>query len=1087
MLRPRSPIIPALFGLFLAFFLSLSPTQQAFATEKVANASQDGAADSSAPQLPPVETIKTTLIAEIDSTVIVTLDGTTLDDTYLHRGEDGELYIDALPIFETLGNQVDFDAEKKALIVRRSQDGVVMELHTETGIVSANGKKLGALPVFGAVRPDDIRLTPNAIAVLSGASGKLDSENNRFDFELDPRLRVATGFDLIVDGVPIGQISPEPKSVGPILLLPLRPIAEALGHRVTVLDGGSAVRVERAQDSAVFTLDLDTGVVSLYERPIGVSEDASYIDPVQLLLPVGVFETLTGTHVTSGESGTIQIDLDTRLGEAVGPDGTVEDLAADTPFELEYTRFEIGSDSTNVVAIGAHSGRFNGALRVELGETPRTLAELEPDWVSVDFQHISGTNGRIGDIATSYRELDGVGIRRLRGLSLEGETDEGRWAFAVGTPAASRRQISDRQTRQDFEGLVAGARYAANAGWEAGLSLRHDPASDDQMAVLSAISGRLGRKSQQKTQWDGAIDVGVFNGPSRSQPVDVRMRGQLRREITETIRLDASASYSGAEFTRTLLRAEDIERLNALREAELDGLDDEEDTATTLPDVRAFGQDTASLSVGLSAYNSKTYGPFDGFGSSVRVGHDRSGIITGTSRQQAVSTLSLSGTSRIAALDTSITAGASVYTGFAAETSQDRFNSVLSDPDESDSEPSTSISGSTLYATAFRDFKHAALRARVEVNDTSATEAITTASVTATSPNYGFDLPKAAHVTLRPSVTASYQNADWQVRGGMFAGLDSGEWLGPKTKVNASLGIIQSASGRSGARTSRFLNMSVARQVKLGDNMSVGLGYQADLRGEHDLRLILRGRYDHNPQRRLRKTKDDAGLLQGQAFIDTNGDGIRQDDERGAGGVIVRVQGTPFALRTDASGSYTVHNIGRGLYQVGVDNRSLPLGYGMKDSATKAVTVRPGHVTTLDLPIQRFGQIRGSVFVDADASGTFERGETRPEGVTLELLDADGERVAITASTSFGQFAFDSLPIGQYTLKTVPRPGGGMPFSTSVSEPLTIDLGEESQGMARIRVPIGQGGVRSVEATSETPIAPEDAPQSQQTTGLPPP
>ena len=44
-----------------------------------------------------------------------------------------------MPIFQSLGNDVEYDDVSKALIVRRSQDNVVMELYTDTGIVKADG------------------------------------------------------------------------------------------------------------------------------------------------------------------------------------------------------------------------------------------------------------------------------------------------------------------------------------------------------------------------------------------------------------------------------------------------------------------------------------------------------------------------------------------------------------------------------------------------------------------------------------------------------------------------------------------------------------------------------------------------------------------------------------------------------------------------------------------------------------------------------------------------------------------------------------------------------------------------------------
>jgi len=232
-------------------------------------------------EVPSVEqgSVNATVIAEVDRSITVTLDGETLASTEVHRTEKGGLYVNAMPIFTMLNDDVEYDDVSKALIVRRSQDGVVMELYTDTGIVKADGRALGKLSHFGEVSQDRFLLTSNAIAVLSGAAGKFDKDAQRFDFKLDPRLKVATGFEIFVNDVSLNNLNPPPKSVGPVLLLPLLPIAQELGHDVRVLEGGQDVMVRRVQDSAEFKMNLDTGLISLRDNPIGISKDVAYIDP----------------------------------------------------------------------------------------------------------------------------------------------------------------------------------------------------------------------------------------------------------------------------------------------------------------------------------------------------------------------------------------------------------------------------------------------------------------------------------------------------------------------------------------------------------------------------------------------------------------------------------------------------------------------------------------------------------------------------------------------------------------------------------------------------------------------------------------
>jgi len=261
-------------------------------------------------------------------------------------------------------------------------------------------------------------------------------------------------------------------------------------------------------------MNLDTGLIRLRDNPIGISKDVAYIDPTNLLLPVSAIETLTGTHIdVGGGSNRIDITLDDRLKGAIKPTGSVDEAAKDTPFTPETLRFQLGPDTINTVEFEARAGRFNGRLRAEVPDLPDKGEELEPSWLSLDFAHVNGTTGSIGDYTADLRELDGVGLRRIRGVSVQKETEKGRWALAAGAPTVGARQISDDQSRLTFGGFAAGARYADKDGWEAGASYKTDNLSDDQMAVLSAISGRLGRKKDKKIQWDARVDAGYFQGP----------------------------------------------------------------------------------------------------------------------------------------------------------------------------------------------------------------------------------------------------------------------------------------------------------------------------------------------------------------------------------------------------------------------------------------------------------------------------------------------------------------------------------------------------------------------------------------------
>lgn len=1012
------------------------------------------ATEAAIPTPEPEKIINTKVIAEVDHSITVTLDGETLDSTEVHRTDKGELYVNAMPIFKALGNDYEYDDVSKALIVRRSQDGVVMELYTDTGIVKANGKALGKLRHFGEVAEGRYILTPNAIAVLSGANGKFDSKNNAFTFKLDPRLKVATGFEIFVNDLALGNLNPAPKSIGPVLILPLQPIAEALGHEVRVLDSTNEVFVRRAQDSAEFKLNLTTGLVKLRDVPYGITKDVTYIDPTNLLLPVSAIETLTGTHVTvKGGSNRIDIDLDERLTNTIKPTGSVDEAAKNTPFTPETLSFHIGPDTINTVDLDFRVERFNGRVRYETPDIPTSGAELEPSWLSLDFAHTNGVTGSIGDYAADFRELDGVGLRRIRGISVSKVTEKGRWALTAGVPTQGAVKISDDQSRLTYGGFAAGGRFASQQGWEAGVAIKRDNLSDDQMAVLSAISGRLGRAKDKKIQWDARADLGVFDGPVREKSVDVRTSLSGRVDVNKTVTVDSFVQYDGAEFLRSRLDKEEQE--DAIARA-IDPDSDAADDNALLPDNRRRGIDQLTVSTSLRLTPNKDLGVFKNPAASMRAQVATSGAFAG--KEAAITTRSLG-----ASVATSLGDG-----GLSVSLDANAFEQSYADGRED-------TFGQGFSARAYKQFEHATVRAQYQNSNIKGEGVQQSASLNVSARSFNLPLPKSATLAVSPSVTAGWTPENQTVRGGLLANFNSGEIFGRKTRVDASLGILQSVGGQQGNQTDKYLTVSVARRIRLGHNMALGLAYRNNLNGDQRIGLQLDGRFDFNEKRKYKATKEGRGVLKGRAFVDKNRDGHKQEDEAAIPNALVRLKGTRMALRTDRGGFYTIQNIKTGLYEVQVDGRSLPLGYALSETVTTRATIFDGQITDVPLPVVQRGQIRGFTFVDDNGNGEHDTGEERVDSVSLRLAGLESDDAAATSavSTSFGQFAFDDLPDGEYTVSAISQEKLGL----IAGEGVTINLADFDRLMARVAIPItrvtpsGRETIRTVDVDVDAPAS----------------
>lgn len=939
-----------------------------------------------------VERIVATVLdaAEVRSTdIAVALDGEPLE-LQVREGADGAHYIQAAPVFDALGSAHAF--RDGVLHITRAPDRAKLTFSSATGLVTANGEALGHLKTFGVVEGEDVWLTPNAVAVLTGTHARYGEVERLYDFELDPRLRTVTGFDIFVNDVPLFDLPTPPRAVGPVLLLPLGPIAEALGHRVD--REGGRVRVRRAQDSAVFTLDLASGLISLAGEPIGISKDAAFVDPATLLLPSTTLETLTGTHIaTSGQR--VNIDIDDRLRDIVAPGERIADIAAATPFTPESLTFALGPRQLNTVAGDFRYRGYNARLRYELQSMPDRLAELEPSWLSLDYEHVSGVRGAVGDIYTRNRETSDVGADRLRGFRATQANDKGRMSLAVGAPLRGSRRVGDDQFRDSFGGLAAGMRWQDARGWEAGAALAYDGATDDARAVLSAISRRLGTDGPSRATYQGAASLGVFAGPNRSRTLDLRFDVGSQYDFDEDLTLSTTLEYVGVEFQRALLDREARERL---RDVSGDALDD------TLDDAIEPGLD--ALERTLRGEDTLRYGATLGW----RPGE------AGAFRNVA---LNLNLDQRRSALTTSSTTTTASRAGvdLAALTPGPEIgvNLGMSLFDIDSETPERADRGREVRASAFKRVRSVDLRADYSNLRTDRAGRRETANLTASPGATTLALPRGAALSLVPTVGTAMRDGSWRLQGSAVAQLDTGELFGPRNRVGATFGVVQSVRTRGGGTTRAFLSVDAARRIPIGENMALGIGFATDLDDNHTLGLTLRGRYDFNPRRRLTETREGAGILSGQVFFDRNRDSIRQPDEPGLPGVGLRLENTPFALRVDPNGAFTIRNLPEGVYKVAIVGKTLPLGYSMSADAAERVSISEGRLTRHDVPVVQRGQLRGFLFADGNGNGAHDAGETRLENTRLELRGPDGESHRLR-TTTFGQFAFDDLSAADYTL-----------------------------------------------------------------------
>jgi hypothetical protein len=855
----------------------------------------------------------------------------------------------------------------------RFQDGALMSVNMADGKVRSNKVVLGKLPKFEPRETADPWVGINAVAVMSGTHVSED-EQARTVLTLDKRLKPQFGLELWVAGAPVDTFGNEPRTVGPVLLLPLEAIVDALGHTLERSNG--TVTVLRTQDQARISLELATGLVSVNTTPRGVTQDMQFAEADTLLLPFSAVETLTGTHIKL-VPGTerVEVLLDDRLDSTTLPDGDVADEAKNTPFTAEALSYELSDRGPLRAEFTSHWGNYNLRTQVESAGGLEDFAGTQPAWASVDISSLKGWNATLGDYNSNYRELSGIGESRIRGASWRKQTESGAlMAIAAGVPLSGTKSEDARVTVPVFSGFAGGARLISkDQSQDVGISASM---SEDGEEGLIVIGG------QKQFQFDNrekgftsayiAADLGAFTGSKSG--ADIRARGSASYSVSPQIGLSATASYDGAKFN------------SGTSQKSFEGVFDNRVGAVTSVSGSAYWRSAEPwsvfnrTSVGLRASASQRGGVEDKMTASMSVN-----------------------------VNTQIGDAGPLVSANIQQTQQ-----TTGDVD---------VASTSVRLRAVQRMDWGSVTATYSNSSTDAADSETrqqfTASVQAKPWRKAF--ANGASVMVAPNASLNWNGEKTDIRAGASLSGDSGRAFGDRLKVTGRVSALSDFSPQAeddleDREIARFFGSLQAR-YRVSKNTELTAIYSDDFNGRNDLSIGLRGRVTFNEPRRHRLPDEGNGIMTGRVFLDRNRDGIRQEDEPGIPGVLVRVVGTRMGLNTSGDGFFTIQNVRQGLYSVTVSKRSLPLGYMVPESAQPRVTVGSGRRTSVDIPIILSGQVRGAIFVDENANGVTDPGEKRLEGQWVQLIPEDGGEPKVIQSASFGQYGFENVNPGRYKLE----------------------------------------------------------------------
>src|SRR6185312_11869606 len=184
--------------------------------------------------------------------------------------------------------------------------------------------------------------------------------------------------------------------------------------------------------------------------------------------------------------------------------------------------------------------------------------------------------------------------------------------------------------------------------------------------------------------------------------------------------------------------------------------------------------------------------------------------------------------------------------------------------------------------------------------------------------------------------------------------------------------------------------------------------------------------------------------------------------ETGINGVTVQLfnGATLVATTTTAGdGNYTFNNLTPATYTVKIVPGSLPAGVtptfdldGIATANQATFSLAAGqNRTDVDFGYRATGSIGDRLWYDTNGNGVQDAGETGINGVTVQLFNG-ATLVATTTTAGDGNYTFNNLAAGTYTVKVVP---GTLPAGVTP----TFDL---AAGASRTDVDFGYRGTASV-------------------------
>lgn len=900
----------------------------------------------------------------------------------------------------------------------------------------------------------------------------------------------------IINSAPLTWL-PEQK----LLLLPFQVIALELGDEFEYDAATETLWVERSADRALFSLRFKDGLVTANRRPVGYVPGIAFAHKEQLLLPKIAVETLTGTHVEKDDDARmVRVSLDKRLKPLLDFELTLngETLPFTQPapravghvllIPLRPIAEELGASvevdhTTQTVTVirSQDNARFELDLLSGLVTANGLTAGMAPDMNYADPDRLLLPKAAVETLTgTRIDLLEGTNTiqidldRRLQEIVQPGADilEQARkapfTAESLGFTLANN-SVNEFKFRTHYREFNSELSYHIGNPTESGASLT-PTWLQWKIDALHGYGLSLGDYSITRRELEGVSRVrgGMFYKPLE-QGTAVMVLGQpytgSRESDGDANRPDFAGWALGARFYPkgkdweigiSALEGEDGERRvlgNLWRrwhneESHL-GL------ARYNLDLDLGHSDQSAQDLGMNLRWNASYRPQNRTSLGYRIAY--SGFdISRADNESITNNDTINGS---AYFNYRWLSGISIGARYGAN-----YDGLLQNGDK----PGELFSsyGLSLSSPAYNWFP--GLQASYTMQEAkdgvshqynlgahqdiqgfrlytrySRTESVreNTEQITAnlSTPTWSWSRPFSNGVlTATPNLSLNFQDGTMHSHLGMNAAYTSKPLFNDKFRWRAHYGRAYGFTRDDKDRQTERQFLSAEAEYAFSPTLKLKASYRTSFDDGGEFFLVLRGSLDFNPPRAHKATLAGRGILEGRVYLDRNRDEIKQDEEPGLPGVGIRLKGTRLGLRTNRHGKFTILNLPARTYDLTLLQDTLPFGLLPAQEQLPKLLVEEGKATQLDIPIIASGQLRGRVYIDQNQNGSADPEEAGLEGVQL-LLEGTVEDATYTAS--FGQFAFERLVPGRYTLRLNPA---FLPPNVPPPPPTTLELTTQS-------------------------------------------